>query len=98
MHMVDKRRGETDEDFLATYDPDAFPHPSLTVDIVVMTVSSHRLCALLTRRTAPPQKGRWALPGGFVGIHEGLDQAARRVLRDKGGLDGVYLEQLYTFG
>lgn len=96
--MVAKWTRETDAEFLAGYDPDAFPHPSLTVDVVVLTVRDRRLSALLTRRTAPPQKGRWALPGGFVGIDEGLDLAARRVLKDKGGLDGPYLEQLYTFG
>lgn len=42
-------------DFLTAYDASAFPHPSRTVDVVVMTVRDHRLCALLARRTAPPQ-------------------------------------------
>ena len=43
----------------------------------------------------PPR--RWALPGGFVGIDESLDDAAARVLRDKAGLT-VFIEQLFTFG
>jgi 8-oxo-dGTP diphosphatase len=38
------------------------------------------------------------LPGGFVGSAESLDDAARRVLQEKTGLRGVFLEQLYTFG
>ena len=53
---------------------------------------------LLKRRTEHPFADRWALPGGFVGIDEDLDAAARRVLRDKARIDDAYLEQLYTFG
>lgn len=103
MHMASKGspnhpRKADDEAFLAGYDPAQFDRPSLTVDVVVLTVQDDRLCALLARRPQAPQQGRWALPGGFVGIDEGLDDAARRLLRDKGGLDGIYLEQLYTFG
>jgi 8-oxo-dGTP diphosphatase len=33
-----------------------------------------------------------------VGVDEGLDAAAARVLRDKTSLNDVYLEQLYSFG
>src|SRR3546814_7845390 len=46
----------------------------------------------------PPQAGHWAWPGGFVAIDESLDVAAARLLRDKVGLDGAHLEQLYSFG
>jgi 8-oxo-dGTP diphosphatase len=37
------------------------------------------------------------LPGGAVQGREPLLQAAQRVVREKAGLAGVYLEQLYTF-
>lgn len=86
-------------DFLQTYDPGAFDRPSLAVDIVLLTVTGGHLCALLRQRSAHPDKGKWALPGGFVGIDEGLDAAAERVLAAKVGLTGQgWLEQLYTFG
>ncbi len=84
--------------FLATYDAAAFPHPSVTVDVATMTTFDGALHALLVRRSDHPAKGRWALPGGFVGIEESLDGAAERVLRTKAGLGGIFLEQLYTFG
>ncbi|WP_163327079.1 NUDIX domain-containing protein, partial [Enterobacter ludwigii] len=42
--------------------------------------------------------GKWALPGGFVGIGEPLDTAARRILREKARMQDAYVEQLYTFG
>ena len=50
------------------------------------------------RRPEHPGKGKWALPGGFVGIDEGLEAAAARVLARKTGLEAVFVEQLYTFG
>lgn len=78
-------------------------HPpfAVTVDLVLMTVAADRLSVLLQRRGAEPFAGALALPGGFVGIDEPLDAAARRVLADKAGFaqgEGGWLEQLYTFG
>lgn len=85
-------------DFLERYDPTAYPRPSLAIDLVLMSVMDGTPVALLIRRTAHPHAGRWALPGGFVGIEESLDDAARRLLATKAGIDTAYLEQLYTFG
>src|SRR5476651_1328267 len=36
--------------------------------------------------------------GGFVEANESLDQASNRILKQLTGLDGMYLEQLHTFG
>lgn len=78
-----------------------YPPLAVTVDLVLMSVVDDRLCALLQRRGAEPFAGQLALPGGFVGEQEGLEQAARRILTDKAGFaagEGGWLEQLYTFG
>jgi 8-oxo-dGTP diphosphatase len=56
------------------------------------------LRVLLVCRRNAPFKGHWAIPGGFVGIDESLDEAARRELEEETGLRDVYMEQLYTFG
>lgn len=89
----------TEAAFLERYDPAEFPRPSVTVDLVLMTVREGRLAVLLQQRRDHPFKDQWALPGGFVGIEESLDQAAERVLSDKVGLAPAgWLEQLYTFG
>jgi 8-oxo-dGTP diphosphatase len=93
--------GRTDSDelsFLAGYDASRYPRPSVTVDVVLLTVKDGALRTLLGRRLEHPAKGRWALPGGFVAIDEGLDEAATRVLRDKARLHDVFVEQLFTFG
>ena len=74
------------------------PHPAVTADIVVFTIRDDQLKLLLIRRAFSPHKGKWALPGGFVDISEGLDEAASRELKEETGVSDVYLEQLYTFG
>jgi 8-oxo-dGTP diphosphatase len=79
-------------------DPSAYPHPSLTVDVALITAAEGSLRVLLLRRDRSPDAGKWALPGGFVRMGESLDEAAERVLRQKIGLAGLFLEQLYTFG
>ncbi|WP_405768771.1 NUDIX hydrolase [Actinacidiphila glaucinigra] len=86
---------------MAPYDPSAFPPFAVTVDLVVLTVRSHALCALAVRRGEPPYQGRWALPGGFVRGDEDLSGAAARELEEETGLragSGVHLEQLATYG
>ena len=89
----------TEADFLRTYDPAAFPPLAVAVDVVVLTVRQGRLCALLVRRGEPPQRGRWALPGGFVRPDEDLDDAARRELLEEAGLRAPgHLEQLRSYG
>ena len=84
--------------FLATYSSASFPKPSVTVDVVILTISDGALRTLLVKRTERPAAGHMALPGGFVRMDEDLDAAASRILADKAGLRNVFLEQLYTFG
>ncbi|HEY8190076.1 MAG TPA: NUDIX hydrolase, partial [Micavibrio sp.] len=73
-----------------------YPHPAVTVDIVVFTIRDERLKLLLIKRAGEPYAGKWALPGGFVNIDESLDEAAKRELREETSVKGIYLEQLYT--
>jgi 8-oxo-dGTP diphosphatase len=76
-----------------------YPRAALTVDAVVFGFDEQgELKVLLVRRKLDPFKGKWALPGGFVQVNEPLEDAARRELREEAGLDGIFLEQLYTFG
>lgn len=69
----------------------------LAVDLTLLTVVDGRLRVLLHRRPYPPAAGRWAVPGSFTRPGESLAVTARRALRDKAGLEGVWLEQLATY-
>ena len=75
-----------------------FPRPAVTVDIVVFSIQLNKLEILLIQRAKEPYRGKWALPGGFVGIEESLHSAAERELEEETGLINLHLEQLYTFG
>jgi 8-oxo-dGTP diphosphatase len=69
----------------------------LTADPVVFTLLDGGLCVLLARRLEEPQRGMFALPGGFVGARESPEQTAERKLREKTGVGSVHLEQLRTY-
>ncbi len=71
---------------------------AFTVDNVIFGFDDGDLKVLLIRRTEEPYEGHWALPGYFVRPDEDLNQAAERVLLEVTGLQGVYLEQVHTFG
>ncbi len=70
----------------------------VSVDVVIFTIRDDALVVLLVRRQGEPFAGRWSLPGGLLGSGEGPEEGAERVLREKTALEGLYLEQLYTFG
>jgi 8-oxo-dGTP diphosphatase len=88
----------SETDFLRDYDPNAYDRPSVAVDLVLLGIRDGRPAVLLVKRDAPPFADAYALPGGFVAIDEPIDAAAARVLREKAGIAGAHLEQLYTFG
>jgi 8-oxo-dGTP diphosphatase len=80
------------------YDPGQYEHPSVSVDVVILTLRQQDLQVLLIRRRHPPFAGYWAIPGGFVRMDESLESAALRELEEETAVRDVYIEQLYTFG
>jgi 8-oxo-dGTP diphosphatase len=69
----------------------------LSADPVVFTLVDGGLCVLVARRLEEPQRGAFALPGGFVGTAESPEETAERKLREKTGVGSVHLEQLRTY-
>ncbi len=107
MELRDKN-GLTEKEFLEKYRPGDYERPSVAVDTVIFTATQSdsdnyrrlpekSLKILLIRRGGHPYLGQWALPGGFAEPHESTEQAAKRELLEETGVDGIYLEQLYTF-
>ena len=76
---------------------EVFKAAGITVDVVLFTIEGGALNVLLIERTNQPYEGTWALPGGFMQEDEAADAAAARILREKAGIKGIYIEQLYTF-
>ncbi|MEN3812839.1 NUDIX domain-containing protein [Chromobacterium piscinae] len=73
--------------------------PIVSVDVVLLTLFQGKLQAALHMRGRPPFQGCLALPGGYVHPEEDAtaEDTARRVLREKTGVEPRYLEQLGTF-
>lgn len=93
-----RRTSKAELEFLRHYNANEFPHPSVSVDVALLTARGDALEVFLVRRTEHPFKNDWSLPGGFVQLEESLEDAAVRLLEAKTGLRDVFLEQLYTFG
>lgn len=80
------------------YDVTKYERPSVTVDVVIFTLRNQDLQVLLVKRARWPYEAHWAIPGGFVGMQESLEEAARRELSEETGIEPAFLEQLYSFG
>ncbi len=69
--------------------------PHIAYDSVIFGFSGEQLKILLMEYH---NTGWLALPGGFVKKDENLNDAVKRGLKERTGLDNIYLEQFYTFG
>jgi ADP-ribose pyrophosphatase YjhB (NUDIX family) len=69
--------------------------PHIAYDSVILGFSGDELKILIMEYH---NTGMFALPGGFVGVSENLNDAVRRGLEERTGLKEIYLEQFYTFG
>ena len=72
-----------------------YPRAALTVDALVFSMDIKHI--LLVQRSMPPFKDQWALPGGFVGMDETLEEAVSRELEEETGLRRVELNQFHAF-
>lgn len=77
--------------------PPVLQNVKVAVDNCIFTVVDGRLKVLLIKMRKKPFGGMWALPGGLIDEGESLRDAAARILKEQTGVEGLYLEQLYTF-
>ena len=71
---------------------------AISVDCVIFGFDNNELKVLLIKSDLEEFNDQWSLLGDLVRPDENLDNASYRVLKDRTGLDDVYLEQVYTFG
>lgn len=69
--------------------------PGICVDCVIFGYHNKELKILILQYK---NTDYYALPGGFIGKEEGLDEAAERILTERTSLLNIYLTQFHTFG
>ena len=71
---------------------------AVSVDCVIFGYDNKELKVLLIKSDLEEFTGLWSLLGDLVGTDEDLESGPYRVLKERTGLDDVYLEQVHTFG
>lgn len=71
---------------------------AISVDCVIFGYDMEELKVLTISCNMDPYKGLPSLIGDLVNEGEDLDQAASRILKERTGIDNLYLEQIKTFG
>lgn len=74
---------------------DDFYLTHLSVDCVIFGFHENELKVLLLQWR---ESKRWCIPGGFILKNEHIDDAAIRTLKQRTGLEQIYLRQFYAFG
>lgn len=95
MNELRDKKGLTEAEFLAAYDPSKWERPSVTVDMFCYCRENRSL--LMVKRGGHPFIGKWALPGGFLEPDETAEQAVRRELAEETGVNADAIIQLRAF-
>jgi len=69
--------------------------PSVSIDLVVFGFHENQLKILLLKNK---DKLSWGLPSGFIFLNEDLEDAAKRILTEKTGIENIFLRQFHVFG
>ena len=67
---------------------------NISVDCVIFGFHENELKVLLLQAK---YAGVWALPGGFILKEEHMDEAARRILKNRTGLNNIFMQQFHVF-
>jgi 8-oxo-dGTP diphosphatase len=71
---------------------------AVSVDCVIFGYDDKKLKVLLIKSDLEEFEGLYSLLGDLVRPDEDMEEAPYRVLRERTGLQDVYLEQVHTFG
>lgn len=89
--MMDERQKSSD---ILLENADALL-PGISLDCVIFVFHEGALKIALNRFFMHNQ---WMLPGGFIYRVESINDAAYRILKERTGLNEIYLKQFYLFG
>jgi 8-oxo-dGTP diphosphatase len=71
---------------------------AVSVDCVILGYEDKQLKVLLIKSDLKEFENMWSLLGDLVKTDEDLEAAPYRILKERTGLQHVYLEQVHTFG
>jgi 8-oxo-dGTP diphosphatase len=71
---------------------------AISVDCVIFGFEKKELKVLMIKSDLNEFAGKWSLLGDLVKVDEDLDRAPYRVLKQRTGLDDVFLQQVGSFG
>lgn len=71
---------------------------AISVDCVIVCYDNRELKVLLIKSDLEEFSGLYSLLGDLVRPDEDLDSASYRILKERTGMEDVYLEQVHTFG
>ncbi|OGO82332.1 MAG: hypothetical protein A2Y18_03985 [Clostridiales bacterium GWD2_32_19] len=74
-----------------------YENQMISVDIVTFTIENGLVKVLLVKRKEKPYSEGWSLPGGRCYNNETMEYAASRELKEKTGLEDLYLKQFGVF-
>src|SRR5690349_13978066 len=69
--------------------------PCVSIDCVIFGFYRNQLKVLLLKIA---NLNGWGLPAGFIYKEEHIDDAAKRILYERTGLQDIFLQQFYMFG
>lgn len=70
---------------------------NVSIDCAIFGFEKSTIEILLVKRALNPDKGKWALPGGFIKKKELIEDAAERILNATTGVSNIYLEEIAIF-
>src|SRR5260221_12663417 len=88
-HKTQSTLPQTAEAKAHKYDASKYERPSVTVDVVMMSLRQRDLQVLLIKRRSWPYEGMRAITGAFVNIDESLTTATKGELQKGPGVQDV---------
>lgn len=92
--MTDKKNHEINSPDIDIEMSDIFL-PGVSINTVLFSYHNKNLNVLLLKFATTDS---FMLPGGYIKKDEDIDDAALRILKERTGLDNIYLEQFYIAG
>jgi 8-oxo-dGTP diphosphatase len=106
VEVLNKEQQMDEQEFLKNYDASKYVRPiGVPADIVIFTITTEEITSvtktlpkrelkvMLIKRKGHPDKGKWALPGGFSSQNETMLEAAKRELKEETGIEDLHIEQ-----